>query len=39
MRKLSLLFACLLLAIPYSARTIIVNANGNGEYPTIQASD
>ncbi|MHC4455656.1 MAG: right-handed parallel beta-helix repeat-containing protein [Planctomycetota bacterium] len=38
MRKSSLLFACLLLAIPCSARTIIVDANGTGEYPTIQAA-
>jgi hypothetical protein len=36
MRKLSLLFACLLFVVPCSADTIIVDANGTGDYPTIQ---
>ena len=38
MGKSSLLFVCLLVAIPCSARIIIVDANSTGDYPTIQAT-
>ncbi len=38
MKKLILALTCLFFAIPCSARTIIVDANGTGDYPTIQAA-
>ena len=38
MKKVNLALICLLLAVPCSARTIIVDANGTGDYPTIQAA-
>ncbi|MHC4315111.1 MAG: right-handed parallel beta-helix repeat-containing protein [Planctomycetota bacterium] len=38
MRNLTLISVCLILAIPCTAETIIIDANGTGDYPTIQAA-
>ncbi|MHC4110265.1 MAG: cell surface protein, partial [Planctomycetota bacterium] len=38
MRSLTLISVYLILAIPCSAETIIIDANGTGDYPTIQAA-
>jgi len=38
MKKFIFALFCLSLAFPCNARTIIVDANGTGEYPTIQAA-
>lgn len=36
--KISTLFICIVLTTPCLARTITVDANGTGDYPTIQAA-
>jgi len=37
-KQICLLFVCVFAAIPCAAETIIVDANGTGDYPTIQAA-
>jgi pectin methylesterase-like acyl-CoA thioesterase len=38
MKRLFFVLICLSLVIPCRATVIIVNANGTGDYPTIQAA-
>ncbi len=38
MKKATLTILCLFLSIPCYARTITINADGTGDYPTIQAA-